>query len=1010
MSVGKSLIAGLVCLLLSSPGSRGQSAAPPPQTAPAGPANASAQVSTGGTKVHGTITDPDGELIPGATVTFTPAKGPGRTIKSGSDGTYNITITPGTYTMLVSMPGFASYLMTNLKVPAVPSTTLDAKLKIGQENTVVNVEASAVQLSVDPDSNASSTVLQGKDLEALSDDPDELQSELTALAGPSAGPNGGQIYVDGFTGGQLPPKSSIREIRVNQNPFSAEYDKLGYGRVEVFTKPGTDKLHGNFQINGNPSQFNSGAPPSFSSAPIVQPPYHTMFMFGNLTGPLSKNASYNLGGTFRQIQDDEYTTAQILAASPGSQTLCNPGTAGCTISTFQRETYYPQLRVDFNPRLDLALGEKNVLTMRYQFVRNTATNGGISNRTIPTAAFNTNRMSNVLQVSDTETFSPKLVNETRFEYEREHIATTALNNLPTVSVSGDFTAGGYSGQNLSDHQDHYEVQNYTSLQLKKNFIRMGVRLRSTREAEDTEGHTNGEFVYSTLTAIPCVPSPTTTCPTDNSYETGIPRQFSYVQVNNHKIGDTYTDLGLYAETDWKPVQNFTLSYGLRYETQNHLRDHHDFAPRVALNYGLFSGHGAPKTVLRAGFGIFYDRFGQGNILTLQEQNGTNETVYTVENPGSATNPCTPDLNQPITQALINACIGGNAASTQTTYSAASNIRSPYTMETAIGADQEVGRFGTLSVNYVHSQGVHELAQQNINYSLATPGPANATVGPQYQFFSGGIFNQNQLIVNGRAQAAKWLSIFGYYSLNSAHGDTSGGFVTTPFNIRADYGRTSFSVHNRAFLAGSISLPHYIQFSPFMIGQSGVPFNITTGNDNNNDTILNDRPYLANGATPNGKTVESIRGCGTFAQPGSQPANSSTVPINYCTGPALFTLNFRLTKTWGFGESRNPQNGQQGGSGDGGSGRHGSGGGGGHHGGGGGHEGGGFFGGGGSSTGKRYNVALGLQVQNLFGNNDLSAPNGVLGSPQFGQSTALQGGPYTTQSAVRRILLQASFNF
>src|SRR5579875_372901 len=311
MSLPKTLIAVLVCFSLLCPLGWGQSAAPPPQAAPAGPANASAQVATGGTKVHGTITDPDGDLIPGATITFTPNKGSGRSVKSGSDGTYNITLAPGSYTMLVSMPGFASYLMTNLKVPAVPSTTLDAKLKIGQENTVVNVEASAVQLSVDPDSNASSTVLQGKDLEALSDDPDELQSELQALAGPSAGPNGGQIYVDGFTGGQLPPKSSIREIRINQNPFSAEYDRLGFGRVEVFTKPGTDKLHGNLQVNGNPSQFNTANPLLTSQSPlgntpnqpgsVQQPPYHTLFMFGNLTGPLNKSASYNIGGSFRQI-------------------------------------------------------------------------------------------------------------------------------------------------------------------------------------------------------------------------------------------------------------------------------------------------------------------------------------------------------------------------------------------------------------------------------------------------------------------------------------------------------------------------------------------------------------------------------------------------------------------------------------------------------------------------------------------------------------------------------------
>ena len=103
-------------------------------------------------------------------------------------------------------------------------------------------------------------VLTGNDLDALSDDPDELADDLQALAGPSAGPNGGQIYIDGFTGGQLPPKSSIREIRINQNPFSAEYDKLGYGRIEIFTKPGTDQYHGQISVVGNSSYFNSTSP------------------------------------------------------------------------------------------------------------------------------------------------------------------------------------------------------------------------------------------------------------------------------------------------------------------------------------------------------------------------------------------------------------------------------------------------------------------------------------------------------------------------------------------------------------------------------------------------------------------------------------------------------------------------------------------------------------------------------------------------------------------------------
>ena len=136
---------------------------------------------------------------------------------------------------------------------------------------------------------------QGQRLDALSDDPDELSNELQALAGPSAGPNGGQIYIDGFTGGQLPPKSSIREIRVNQNPFSAQYDRLGYGRIEILTKPGTDKLHGSIGARGNDSSFNSANPIlnrifSPESRRFPFPDYYTYFFNGNVGGSLIKKS------------------------------------------------------------------------------------------------------------------------------------------------------------------------------------------------------------------------------------------------------------------------------------------------------------------------------------------------------------------------------------------------------------------------------------------------------------------------------------------------------------------------------------------------------------------------------------------------------------------------------------------------------------------------------------------------------------------------------------------------
>ena len=157
-----------------------------------------------GGALHGVITDPDDALIPGAVVTLTPAKGKATVTTSGADGVYTAKgLASGTYSMTITMSGFATFVRQNIHVPA--SQVLDVKMSLQTEMQQIQVTAENAQVSVDADSNASSTVIKGKDLDALSDDPDELSSELSALAGPAAGPYGCQIYGDGFTGGQLPP-------------------------------------------------------------------------------------------------------------------------------------------------------------------------------------------------------------------------------------------------------------------------------------------------------------------------------------------------------------------------------------------------------------------------------------------------------------------------------------------------------------------------------------------------------------------------------------------------------------------------------------------------------------------------------------------------------------------------------------------------------------------------------------------------------------------------------------
>ena len=216
---------------------------------------------TGGT-IKGQVTDATNSAIPGADIAINSGKTVAKTASTDENGAFTAAgLAPGNYTVTVTKFGFANFSTKSVSVATGKTQSLDIHLELQASKQEVTVASDAVgTVSVDPSNNAGQLVLKGADLDALPDDPDDLAADLQALAGPSAGPNGGQIYIDGFTGGNLPPKSSIREIRINQNPFSAEYDQLGFGRIEILTKPGTDRFRGSVNFNDSDGVFNSRNP------------------------------------------------------------------------------------------------------------------------------------------------------------------------------------------------------------------------------------------------------------------------------------------------------------------------------------------------------------------------------------------------------------------------------------------------------------------------------------------------------------------------------------------------------------------------------------------------------------------------------------------------------------------------------------------------------------------------------------------------------------------------------
>src|SRR6185369_7221265 len=236
--------------------------------------------------LRGQVLDELGGAIIGASVTVIDSKGVEKSVVTNDGGSYVVNaLAPGKYTVRVVNAGFAMSETPEVEVVAGKPLQFDITLKVAIEEQKVTISSDNREVSTEPENNAGAVVLKDADIDALPDDPDDLAAALQALAGPSAGPNGGQIFVDGFTGGRLPPRASIREVRINSNPFSAEYDRLGLGRIEILTRPGSDRFRGQVSLNFNDESLNSRNP--FSKSP-TRPPLQTRQYGGNFGGPIKK--------------------------------------------------------------------------------------------------------------------------------------------------------------------------------------------------------------------------------------------------------------------------------------------------------------------------------------------------------------------------------------------------------------------------------------------------------------------------------------------------------------------------------------------------------------------------------------------------------------------------------------------------------------------------------------------------------------------------------------------------
>lgn len=974
--------------------------------------------------LRGQVVDQTGAVVPGASVAITAVSGMARSTAAAADGSYSFTgLAPGDYTVRAAAPQLEQEPVAITLKPGAQTLRLELKVAANTQQMTVHDNGGAT-LSTESSNNASALVLKGDDLQALADDPEDLAADLQALAGPSAGPGGSSVFIDGFSGGQLPSKDAIREIRINQNPFSPEYDTLGYGRIEILTRPGADNFHGTGYYNFGDDVWNSRNPYAAEKAPFLLKEYG-----GSLEGPLGKSASFFL--TVDRAAIDNGAIINGTTLDPNTLAIVNPYTQVYTI---------PQRRIRVSPRLDYQLTSADTLSVRYAYSTADIEHSGVGGFNLVSTGIHTHGDDQTAQIANTLVLGASAINETRFQFYRTGISSVSEDPGPALNVLNSFVGGGAQVGNSFNTLNTYEFQNYTTMSHTGHTLRFGVRVRASTLDNTSPINFGGTFTFAGRLAPelnaenqPVLdPSGQPVMVNIDSIETyrrtllfdrmglsaaqigalgGGASQFT-MNAGNPFASVNQEDVGAFIGDDWNVKRNLTLNLGLRYEWQTNLHDWRDVAPRFGLAWAPGGGKAgaSPKTVIRAGFGIFYQRFDISNVLTAERYNGIAQQQYVVTNPDFF--PSIPP---------VSALAG--AGSQQAIERLSPNLRAPYLTESAIAVERQLPGRTTAALTYVNSHGGSQFLTNDINAPL--PGTWNPQVpgsgiyplgnpNPVFLVGSSGVYNQNQLIANVNSKVNNSVSLFGSYVYNHAMSNTDyspppqntnfnpaiangafgvGTFPANPYSMAGEYGPAATDIRHQVNFGGSISTRWGLRFSPLFVADSGAPFNITVGHDLYGDTLFNGRPGIATNPDQPG-VVSTPYG---FLDPNPTPGER-VLPRNYGRGPAIVIMNLRVSKVFSFGPAEDGavSTGRSGASPTG--------------------PFGGGSGSGSTAVGHRYNLSISISARNILNHNNPGPIIGNIASPIFGLAnqpygaTVLGGTGFSESADNRRLELQTRFTF
>ena len=731
------------------------------------------------------VKDPSGAVIPSATVVIKGAEPANRDVlipELTSDGQGVATaaaIPAGRYSVTASFTGFESRTASDVRVRAGDNRR-ELTLPIEKIAESVAVGRDPRTAASDPKSERFGNVLSREQIEALPDDPDEMEQVLKQMAGPGA-----TIRMDGFRGGKLPPKSQIRSIRFSTAMFAAENHSAGHTFVDISTQPGLGPLRGSIDFS-----FRDGAMNARNAFQPRKGPEQTQQYNVNLSGTLlEERTSFSLSAGGASL----YDSANIFAAVPGSA-LAAP-------------VRRPADRLNFTLRIDHAVNKSHTLRGSFQQSGGDQRNLGVGNYDLADRAFARTASESLFRISESGPLSRFWYAESRLQVRHATNDSVSAFEAPTIRVLDAFTSGGAQ---IAGGRESTDIEFATDVDFARrgHAFRIGALIEGGRYRSDSRSNYFGTYTFPSLA----------------DYEAGRPATYTQ-RTGNPLVSYSQWQAGVYLQDDWRVRQNLTLSAGVRQELQTHLSNRWNFGPRGGFTWSPFK---SGKTTLRAGAGLFYDWLEAETFEQTLRVDGARQQDLMVVNPGF------PD---PFTGSVSAQILPPS------TYMLADGLVMPKRAMALFAVTQRLSTTVSVNASYNHQKGWDRFRGVNVNAPLDGIRP-DATLGNVTQVESTARLEQDSINVGMNFNIPQRRTfVFANYAWNNVRNDADGPFSlpADSYDLAAEWGRAGGVPRHVASAVVNTSLMRNLRLGLSTSARAGSPYTITTGRDGNGDTVFNDRP-------------------------------------------------------------------------------------------------------------------------------------------------------------------------